>query len=878
MQLPGFNQEPRTTKHQYSISPLSGILLLPSFLSPLISTAFVIAGAAAIAGPVIIHLLNRRRFRVVDWAAMDFLREALQRNRRVLHLRDILLLILRTLCVMFFVAAMARPYFSRSQATVGPDEAIHAVLLVDNSLSMGYERLDGTLLDEAKAKCREFINRLPRGSQISIVPLCAGAGELTWDPYRTKQDAIEALNAIVVVDRSASGAEAANRALEACKRAPEVPAKRVALIGDQQAINWPDGSAEALKKLPEVQIVQVAPQQPENAWIVDFHVQDGIADVETSTQFLTTVRYEGPEPETVQVTLSVDGTQVSDQTLELQPGQSHELTFPYRFEMATEPGRAVFATAKVAVSRVGTEKFATKTGDPVQHEGERLPADDERHLVIPVVAALPVVFVDQYGDEEDPKRSLYGETYRLRQLLAPVTTRGDYGRQLIQVRRKKVDQLDRETLRDARLVVVAGIKDPEIMVPLLRAYVQQGGRLVIAAGAEFDPKAWNSTAWLDGLGILPAPLKTELVGRLPEEMEQLSFFQLDFDSVKEVDYFKIEKASHAELLELYQLPIFFKAAAVEVNSETVKTLVAAETKQIEETRKFLASLAEKMRIWTEAEARGTLSAAERDERQLGEQRRSEVAPNWLLWPQFAATDASRASALELAQRSAPRVKASYTNGLPFLVERNIGLGKVLFFSSGIQSEWNNLGTIKTVLIYDRILRELLQQTIPAANEDTIEQVRVPLEPNDRLNRFTLTRPGGEIEDLAVDALGGDQYGVTIRNLGQRGIYRIVAHRSESGANEGQDSRLWEKPLSINGPTEESELHALDEAAMKARLGEANYRWIASTDAISLEGAVVSGQFMWRWFMALMLVMLLVELTVLAWPTFKTPAVGAGGPA
>ena len=189
---------------------------------------------------------------------------------------------------------MARPYFSRSQATVGPDEAIHAVLLVDNSLSMGYERLDGTLLDEAKAKAREFINRLPRGSQISIIPLCAAAGELSWDPYRTKQDALEALNAIVVVDRSANGAEAANRAIEACKRAPELPAKRVALIGDQQAINWPEGSAEALKKLPEVQIVQIAPQQPENTWIADFHVQDGIADVETSTEFLATVRYEGP--------------------------------------------------------------------------------------------------------------------------------------------------------------------------------------------------------------------------------------------------------------------------------------------------------------------------------------------------------------------------------------------------------------------------------------------------------------------------------------------------------------------------------------------------------------------------------------------------------
>ena len=45
-------------------------------------------------GPVAIHLLNRRRYRVLQWAAMDFLREAIQRNRRILQLRDLLLLLL----------------------------------------------------------------------------------------------------------------------------------------------------------------------------------------------------------------------------------------------------------------------------------------------------------------------------------------------------------------------------------------------------------------------------------------------------------------------------------------------------------------------------------------------------------------------------------------------------------------------------------------------------------------------------------------------------------------------------------------------------------------------------------------------------------------
>src|ERR1043166_5489811 len=136
---------------------------MPSFFDG----AFVFAGALAACGPVIIHLLNKRRYRTVTWAAMDFLREAVRRSRRILQIRDLLLLLLRTACVALFGLAMARPYFSQSGAVAGPGQPVHAVLVVDNSLSMGYQRLDGTLLDEAKKKVREFVERLPPGSRVS---------------------------------------------------------------------------------------------------------------------------------------------------------------------------------------------------------------------------------------------------------------------------------------------------------------------------------------------------------------------------------------------------------------------------------------------------------------------------------------------------------------------------------------------------------------------------------------------------------------------------------------------------------------------------------------------------------------------------------------
>ena len=69
------------------------------------AVAAVAGGAVSI--PIIIHLLNRRRFKVVTWAAMRFLLAAQKKNSRRMRLEQILLLALRCLVVLLLVLAMA---------------------------------------------------------------------------------------------------------------------------------------------------------------------------------------------------------------------------------------------------------------------------------------------------------------------------------------------------------------------------------------------------------------------------------------------------------------------------------------------------------------------------------------------------------------------------------------------------------------------------------------------------------------------------------------------------------------------------------------------------------------------------------------------------
>ena len=70
----------------------------------------LIYGLAAASAPLIIHLLNRRKFREVPWAAMRFLLAAVRKNSRRIQIEQWLLLAVRTLVIILVVTAMAKPF------------------------------------------------------------------------------------------------------------------------------------------------------------------------------------------------------------------------------------------------------------------------------------------------------------------------------------------------------------------------------------------------------------------------------------------------------------------------------------------------------------------------------------------------------------------------------------------------------------------------------------------------------------------------------------------------------------------------------------------------------------------------------------------------
>lgn len=188
----------------------------------------VALGGALTAVPIVIHLLNRRRVRVVPWAAMTFLRAALKRNQRRLQLENWLVLALRVLAVALLGLALARPVVTDSALAGLAGQRRSLYLLLDTSASVGARREARSVLDALKAEAAQALEALDGQDTFCVV--------LTNDP---RVDAASGRAPAVLVPRT-SGSTALSKAKEsvaalAAREAPAAWADAWALLAQQFA-------------------------------------------------------------------------------------------------------------------------------------------------------------------------------------------------------------------------------------------------------------------------------------------------------------------------------------------------------------------------------------------------------------------------------------------------------------------------------------------------------------------------------------------------------------------------------------------------------------------------------------------------------------------
>ena len=223
--------------------------MLEFFANP----GFLAVAGVLISAPIIIHLINRMRFKRIRWAAMEFLLKSQKRNRRRLIIEQLILLLLRILLVLLLGLLLAR-FLSAAFALNRPNSTQHVVLL-DDTPSMGdFWREDGVTKDTFETAKRAIVDDVAQGAvQASTAQALTVIRLSALDaPYR-----IDRLNASTVEDLKGHLADLKPSYLHVgllpgIEKAKEVfdqaPASKHVLhvVSDFRAKDWSGGESEAV--------------------------------------------------------------------------------------------------------------------------------------------------------------------------------------------------------------------------------------------------------------------------------------------------------------------------------------------------------------------------------------------------------------------------------------------------------------------------------------------------------------------------------------------------------------------------------------------------------------------------------------------------------
>lgn len=233
------------------------------FLNPLL-----LWGLLAAAVPIAIHLLNRRRHKTIQWAAMQFLLKATRESRGKKKLRHILILTCRALAIAALAFAAARPIAS-GLIGWGGGSIDTVVLLLDRSASMETKPGDG-LNPRRQIVIEKVRDAMASLGAARLVLIDSASGKPQEIP---SPDILADLSSTAATDTAADFPTLLARAAEFL--ADTTGRSEVWLASDLQASNWhPDderwsaalASLVALPQKPAIRVLSITgPSAPNTA-------------------------------------------------------------------------------------------------------------------------------------------------------------------------------------------------------------------------------------------------------------------------------------------------------------------------------------------------------------------------------------------------------------------------------------------------------------------------------------------------------------------------------------------------------------------------------------------------------------------------------------
>lgn len=451
-----------------SLPGLSGLVFLDAAL---------LAGLAVLVVPALIHLISKRRARRVRFAPLELLLRSQRRTARSIRLRQLLLLLLRTLLLACAALAIARPVLRADDAPRATGAPLAVVVAIDVSASMNAV-LDGkSMFARAERRALDLIGEQPADVRVGAVA-CDEVPRDLAAPGFDRATVVDAVGALEPGFRKADLVACVSRAAGLAQTVEGEGERRVVMVSDLAA----HGLASSGERGTEGQGVVVewvaasAEDAPPNHAVTAVEVERTSSRAGDALEVsFTAARFGGPSVD-VTADLVVGDRRSARLSVPLAGGETARRTFHH----------ALADGDKAAPG----ERLAVTLAD------DALAADNEVELPFELPEPMSVLVVDG-APQPVPFRD---EVFYLESALKDA--RGGAGRVALEV--VGADRLKPGSVAGVRLVVLANVaRLDDAMAAVLVEHVKAGGGLLLTMGDQIDVD-WYNRALAE---VLPAPLR-----------------------------------------------------------------------------------------------------------------------------------------------------------------------------------------------------------------------------------------------------------------------------------------------------------------------------------------------------------------------------------
>jgi uncharacterized membrane protein len=477
--------------------------------------ALLATALAAVSVPILIHFINRRRFRVVRWAAIRFLLEANRESLRRIRMHQFLLLLVRTCVVLSLMLAMASvmpwanelvwPPFFRSEPAEAParSERTHRILVLDGSFSMGARIADRSFFERAQAAAVRILQESPSGDGFSALLMAGQPRRIVSHPSENAMAVAREIDALRLPHGTADLLATLNSIHDLLRHSPEkFEAREVYFFTDLGRSTWmAPQAADAAALMHKIQararivLVDAGQEGINNVAVTGLVVSDFLPTVGSPTAITAEIHNYGSElrRQTRMEFLVGRGRRTAsdpefglrlaqEQLIDVAPGETASVTFSHRFDA---PG-----------------DYAVQ----VRSEGDALEIDDTRAAIVSVRDAVPVLLINGKAGAERYEQA----TQWLKDALNPFpagTMPDETPAQPRVISEASFADIGLSDLMKFDCIFICDVSRlTNGTIRRMETYLRQGGGVVFCLGPHVDLSAYNQLLYRDGTGPLPARL------------------------------------------------------------------------------------------------------------------------------------------------------------------------------------------------------------------------------------------------------------------------------------------------------------------------------------------------------------------------------------